>query len=102
MIGLGETLDEIVDTMRSLVDAGVDLFTIGQYLRPSKQSLPVERFAPPEEFSELEHVARSLGFRGVSSGPLVRSSYLAEDQAARQLAGLTKTVSPESSGQAPE
>jgi lipoic acid synthetase len=102
MIGLGETLDEVIETMKRLVDAGVDLFTIGQYLSPSKESLPVERFARPEEFRELEHVARSLGFRGVASGPLVRSSYLAENQAARQLAALTGTASPEPSVREPE
>ena len=88
MLGLGESLEEVLDVMERLVEARVDLFTIGQYLQPSKSSLPIERFVPPSEFEELRSTALSLGFKGVSSGPLVRSSYLAEEQAARELSGL--------------
>jgi lipoic acid synthetase len=89
MLGLGESLEEVLDVMERLVEARVDLFTIGQYLQPSKRSLPIERFVPPSEFEELGRTALSLGFKGVSSGPLVRSSYLAEEQAARELTDLT-------------
>jgi lipoic acid synthetase len=85
MLGLGESQAEVLDVMERLVEARVDLFTIGQYLQPSKESLPVERFVPPSEFEQLGRTARSLGFKGVSSGPLVRSSYLAEEQAAQQI-----------------
>jgi lipoic acid synthetase len=85
MLGLGESQAEVLDVMERLVEARVDLFTIGQYLQPSKKSLPVERFVPPSEFEQLGRTARSLGFKGVSSGPLVRSSYLAEEQAAQQI-----------------
>ncbi|MFQ6105364.1 MAG: lipoyl synthase [Candidatus Glassbacteria bacterium] len=88
MVGLGESLKEIIDTMENIVKAGVDLFTIGQYLRPNKKSLPIERFVTPKEFEELRQIALSLGFKGVSSGPLVRSSYLAEEQASEHLASL--------------
>jgi lipoic acid synthetase len=93
MVGLGEQRDEIEDTMKKVVDVGTDLFTIGQYLQPSKQSLPIERFYHPDEFEELEQIALSLGFRGVSSGPLVRSSYLAEEQANGELERISRTVS---------
>jgi lipoic acid synthetase len=90
MVGLGESREEIVDTMKRLVGAGVDLFTVGQYLRPAKHALPVERFYHPDEFRELERTALSLGFKGVSSGPLVRSSYLAEEQASGELAKVSR------------
>lgn len=89
MLGLGETLEEVIDVMERCALARVDLFTIGQYLQPSKTALPIERFVPPSEFEDLRHAALSLGFKGVASGPLVRSSYLAEEQAAVDLAGLS-------------
>lgn len=81
MLGLGETRDEILDTLADLREAGCDLLTLGQYLRPSPQHLPVVRYVPPEEFDELGRLARQLGFVQVASGPFVRSSYHARDMA---------------------
>ena len=81
MLGLGETREELLDVLSDLVDHGVDFLTLGQYLQPTADSLPVERYVPPEEFDELAEIARSLGFRKVASGPLVRSSYHARDMA---------------------
>lgn len=86
MLGLGETREELLDVFADLVDHGVDFLTLGQYLQPTADSLPVERYVPPEEFDELAEIARGLGFRRVASGPLVRSSYHARDMAE---AGLT-------------
>ena len=81
MLGLGETRDELLDVFADLVEHGVDFLTLGQYLQPTLESLPVERYVPPEEFVELGELARSIGFRKVASGPLVRSSYHARDMA---------------------
>lgn len=78
MLGLGETDDEVTQTIRDARAAGVDIFTLGQYLRPSSWNAPVERYVTPEQFAELGAYARSLGFAHVESGPLVRSSYHAE------------------------
>jgi lipoic acid synthetase len=78
MLGFGETHAEIVRTWRDLLTAGCDILTMGQYLQPSKEHLPVKRFLPPEEFAELESEALALGFAGVASAPFVRSSYQAE------------------------
>jgi lipoic acid synthetase len=78
MVGLGETRDELLHTLRDLVAHGCDLLTIGQYLRPGEKYAPVERYYPPEEFDELAAIARGLGFKAVASGPFVRSSYFAE------------------------
>jgi lipoic acid synthetase len=75
MLGLGETNDEVRDSIRDLRECGVQLLTIGQYLRPDDEHLPVERHASPEEFEALGAFARDLGFRHVESAPLVRSSY---------------------------
>ena len=80
MVGLGETFDEVVEVMRDLAGLKVDILTIGQYLQPSKQHLPIERYYPPEEFDELRRLGLELGFKWVESGPLVRSSYRAEEQ----------------------
>jgi lipoic acid synthetase len=80
MIGLGETLDEVVEVMKDLRAAQVDTLTLGQYLQPSKEHLPVLRFYTPAEFAELRSLGLSLGFSYVESGPLVRSSYHAERQ----------------------
>lgn len=81
MMGLGETLDEIEAVMRELVDeARVDVLTIGQYLQPTRDHLPVERFVHPDEFRELAKLGREIGFRHVEAGPLVRSSYHAANQ----------------------
>lgn len=75
MMGLGETKEEVVQTMRDLKESSVDVITIGQYLQPSKKHLNVERFIHPEEFAELREIGYGLGFDYVESGPLVRSSY---------------------------
>jgi len=75
MLGVGETLDEVMATLRDLRDAGCDIVTLGQYLQPSKDQLAVERYLPPDEFQQLKVEADKLGFRHVESGPLVRSSY---------------------------
>jgi lipoyl synthase len=79
MIGLGEDKSEIIELMHDAVEAGVDIFTIGQYLRPSPKHAEIKRYYHPDEFSELRDIGRSLGLRWVFSGPLVRSSYHAED-----------------------
>ena len=78
MLGLGETREEVIQTMHDLLSAGVDVVTFGQYLRPTMHHLPVERYVPPAEFDELREIGMSLGFLEVVSGPLVRSSYRAE------------------------
>jgi len=80
MLGLGETLDEVRGTMRDLRAWGVDILTIGQYLQPSRKHLPIERYYTPDEFAELRAYGTDIGFRWVESGPLVRSSYHAEQQ----------------------
>jgi len=79
MLGLGETQEELLDTLADLLDAGCDLLTLGQYLQPSPQHLPVVRYVPPEEFDELGRLSRALGFHQVASGPFVRSSYHARE-----------------------
>jgi lipoyl synthase len=81
MLGLGETREELLDTLADLRTAGCDLLTLGQYLQPSLEHLPVVRYLPPEEFDELGRLARGLGFQQVASGPFVRSSYHARDMA---------------------
>ncbi len=80
MVGLGETRDEVFEMMADLRDAGVGLVTIGQYLRPSRKHLPVERYYAPDEFHSFVEKGRELGFRHVEAGPLVRSSYHAQLQ----------------------
>ena len=80
MVGLGETWDEILETMRDLRSVGCDLLTIGQYLRPSNKHVPLARWYTPDEFEVLSQEGRALGFRNVASGPLVRSSYNADQQ----------------------
>ncbi|HEY4539257.1 MAG TPA: lipoyl synthase [Faecalibacter sp.] len=78
MLGLGETEDEVFETIQDVANANVDVITIGQYLQPTKQHLPLKEFITPEQFKKYEDFARGLGFRHVESGPLVRSSYHAE------------------------
>ncbi|MBN1310370.1 MAG: lipoyl synthase [Anaerolineae bacterium] len=81
MVGLGETFDEVVEVMRDLASWKVDILTIGQYLQPSKQHLPIERYYTPDEFAELKRIGlEELGFKWVESAPLVRSSYNAAEQ----------------------
>ncbi len=79
MLGLGETDAEVEEALRDLRDAGVDLVTFGQYLRPSADHVPVARFVPPEEFDRWRETAGRFGFAGAAAGPLVRSSYRAEE-----------------------
>jgi lipoyl synthase len=86
MLGVGEERDEVVQTMEDLRRNSVDIITIGQYLRPSLSHLPVARFAPPEEFAEYKQIGLAMGFTHVESGPLVRSSYHAHEQAAQATA----------------
>ena len=78
MLGLGETEDEVIETMHDLRKVGVQIVTIGQYLQPTKKHLPVFEYITPEQFKKYEEIGKSLGFRHVESGPLVRSSYHAE------------------------
>jgi lipoic acid synthetase len=80
MLGLGETTEEVKGVMRDQRAWGVDILTLGQYLQPSRQHLPVAKFYTPDEFAELKEFGLSIGFRWVESGPLVRSSYHAADQ----------------------
>jgi lipoic acid synthetase len=81
MVGLGEEMGELIEVFRDLGERKVDILTVGQYLRPSRDHLPVARFYPPEEFRLLKQEALRFGFRHVESGPLVRSSYHAHEQA---------------------
>ena len=81
MLGLGETLDEVIQVMQDLRDHDCDMLTLGQYLQPSKHHLPVRRYVTPGEFDQLKHDAEAMGFVSVASGPLVRSSYHADLQA---------------------
>jgi lipoic acid synthetase len=80
MVGLGETREELQEALEALRDNDVDILTIGQYLRPSLQHLPLERYYHPDEFAEMKRAALALGFKHVESAPLVRSSYHARDQ----------------------
>ncbi len=89
MLGLGETMEEVLEVCADLRTVGCDLLTIGQYLQPSADQLPVERFIPPEEFDELGEQCRSLGFSMVASGPFVRSSYHAGEMAGEVSSGFT-------------
>lgn len=81
MVGLGESFDEVVKTMNQILDTGVTIFTIGQYLQPSKKHLPVVRYVKEQEFKDYKQIGLDLGFDVVESGPLVRSSYHADEQA---------------------
>src|SRR5260370_17646867 len=81
MVGLGETMDELLEVFRAFAPRGVDILTIGQYLRPSKDHLPIARYYTPDEFALLKREALKRGFRHVESGPLGRSSYHAHEQA---------------------
>ena len=80
MLGLGETWDEVIEAMQLLREADVDVITIGQYLRPSRQHLPLVKYYTPAEFTRLRRIGLEMGFRHVQSGPLVRSSYHAAEQ----------------------
>ena len=80
IVGMGETGDEVAETMQDLRRVDCDLLTIGQYLRPSQKHLPVDRFYTPAEFDDLRRIGEAMGFKHVASGPLVRSSYHADEQ----------------------
>ena len=82
MLGLGEQREEVLETMGELAAQGTDILTLGQYLQPTREHLPVIRFVPPNEFAEYKRFGEQMGFKHVESGPLVRSSYHAFDQAA--------------------
>jgi hypothetical protein len=88
MVGLGEIKEEVIETMREVVNLGVEIFTIGQYLQPTKSHLPVDRYVEDDEFFDYKRIGLDLGFRVVESGALVRSSYHADEQA--RLANQTK------------
>ena len=92
MVGIGETTDELLEVFRDLASVKVDILTVGQYLRPSRDHLPMTRYYHPDEFRFLKEQALSMGFRHVESGPLVRSSYHAHEQAAST--GLVTLSSP--------
>ena len=79
MLGLGETQEEVLELLRDLREAGCDFLTIGQYLQPRQDRLPVVRFVPPEEFEEYKRMGEEMGFRAVASGPFVRSSFHASE-----------------------
>ena len=81
MVGLGENFDEVVNTMKDIRKSGVSIFTIGQYLQPTKENLPVQRYVSNDEFETYKRIGLYLGFDIVESGPLVRSSYHADEQA---------------------
>lgn len=87
MVGCGETNEEIIEVMHDMRAHKIDMITIGQYLQPSRDHLPVDRFVTPEEFKEFETIAKELGFTHVASGPLVRSSYHADLQAKGEKVG---------------
>ncbi|HSG04525.1 MAG TPA: lipoyl synthase [Marinobacterium sp.] len=87
MVGCGETNEEIIEVMHDMRAHNIDMITIGQYLQPSRDHLPVDRFVTPEEFKEFERIAKELGFSHVASGPLVRSSYHADLQAKGEKVG---------------
>lgn len=87
MLGLGETMEEVQAVMQDLRDHNVDMLTVGQYLQPSRSHLPVDRFVHPDEFDELTRIGNEMGFSHVASGPMVRSSYHADRQAAGVVSG---------------
>lgn len=88
MVGLGESFDEVVEVMADLAELKVDILTIGQYLQPTRKHLPIERYYQPDEFEKLRTIGYEQGFRWVESGPLVRSSYRADQQVALLAAPL--------------
>jgi lipoic acid synthetase len=92
MVGLGETFDEVKEVMVDLRDWGVEILTIGQYLQPTRKHLPIDRYYLPQEFEDLKIFGESIGFRWVESGPLVRSSYRAEQQV-RELSVIHRKLS---------
>jgi lipoic acid synthetase len=96
MVGFGEAREEVIEVARRLREAGVDALTVGQYLRPTRHHLPVERYWEPAEFDELGAEVRALGFASVASGPLVRSSFGA-DEAYRSLRAVARSAREQTS-----
>jgi len=94
MVGLGEGFEEVVDVMEDLRELDVDILTVGQYLQPTRQHLPIDRYYTPEEFAEFGRLGEEMGFKWVESAPLVRSSYNAEAQA-RALSSLWTNAGPQ-------
>ena len=88
MVGLGESFEEMVDTLAALREHHVQVLTIGQYLRPTERHLPIVRYWHPDEFKALETQAYELGFEHVAAGPLVRSSYHADQHVPQEVAGV--------------
>src|SRR5918997_2777903 len=88
MVGLGETHEEMVDAFGRLREQGVQVLTVGQYLRPTERHLPVVRYWEPEEFTALERAAYDLGFEHIAAGPLVRSSYHADEHIQQDRPGI--------------
>src|SRR2546430_4935951 len=86
ILGMGETIEEVLDTMRDLREVDVDILTLGQYLRPSADHIAIDRYVTPDEFARLRVEGMAMGYRHVESGPLVRSSYHAWEQV--QAAGV--------------
>jgi lipoic acid synthetase len=86
ILGMGETIEEVLATMRDLREVDVDILTLGQYLRPSADHIPIDRYVTPDEFALLKREGMAMGFRHVEAGPLVRSSYHAWEQV--QAAGV--------------
>ena len=100
MVGLGETHEEMVETFGALREHGVQVLTVGQYLRPSERHLPVVRYWHPDEFAALERAAYELGFDHVAAGPLVRSSYHADQHVPQARSGVGPLAA--SAGHAPQ
>jgi lipoic acid synthetase len=94
MVGLGESVDELLAVFADLRGAGCDILTVGQYLQPTREHVPVVRYYDPREFDDLRDRARALGFSHVEAGPLVRSSYHADDQATAAASGGVNGRSP--------
>jgi lipoic acid synthetase len=93
MLGLGENLNEVLELMNDLYSAGCDIITIGQYLQPTKEHLPVQRYVHPDEFRQLKEIGLEMGFKHVESGPLVRSSYHADEQTVVCHSGRQRRIS---------
>jgi lipoic acid synthetase len=98
MVGVGETDDEVLASLRDLKDAGVDVVTIGQYLRPSPKHVPVERYVEPAQFDAYAEAGRKIGLRYVASGPLVRSSYKAAEAFVRGFLGRSEEAGTSANG----
>ncbi len=94
IVGMGETTQEVLETMRDLRRVDCDLLTIGQYLRPSAKHLPIDRFYHPDEFADLAEAGKAIGFKHVAAGPLVRSSYHADQQHVAAQPGLGRNSQP--------